>query len=307
MDRLTSMAIYVKAVELGSFSAAADAMNLSAQLVGKHVAALEHHLGVRLISRTTRQHSLTEAGHHFYERAKIILAEVEIAESFAEEVRVVPRGRLKINAPVTFGINALAPLLPLFLEEHPEISVEMTLTNRKVDLIDEGYDAVFRVGALADSALMAKSLAPYQLLLCAAPDYLKKALSLEKPEDLLQHECLIFTHTSLRTQWEFDGPEGHVSLPVSGRLLLDSGEALVSAALSGFGIAMQPTELVWPHIVAGRLEHVLPEYSVPSRPLHVMYAPDRRLTPKLRSFLDFSTRHFGTGPGKSLPASGRVL
>lgn len=294
MDRLTSMAIYVKAVELGSFAAAAEAMNLSSQLVGKHIAALESHLGVKLISRTTRQHSLTEAGHHFYERAKIILAEVEVAESFAEEVRAVPTGRLKVNAPVTFGINALAPLLPLFLEQHPEVSVEMTLTNRKVDLIDEGYDVVFRVGALADSGLKAKALAPYRLLLCAAPSYLEKAAPLNKPADLLEHECLIFTHTSLRTEWEFDGPEGRVLLPVSGRLMLNSGEALVSATLAGFGIAMQPQELVMPHIQAGRLVQVLPDYNVPVRPLHIMYAPDRRLTPKLRSFLDFSIRHFGT-------------
>lgn len=293
MDRLTSMAIYVKAVELGSFAATAEAMNLSSQLVGKHIASLESHLGVRLISRTTRQHSLTEAGLHFYERAKIILAEVEIAESFAEEARAVPRGRLKINAPVTFGINALAPVLPLFLEQHPEISIEMTLTNRKVDLVDEGYDAVFRVGVLADSGLKAKALAPYRLLLCAAPDYLAKSRPLHQPEDLLDHECLIFTHTSLRTQWEFDGPTGTVSLPVSGRLQVNSGEALISAALAGFGIAMQPQELVMPHIEAGRLVHLLPEYSIPSRPLHILYAPDRRLTPKLRSFLDFSARHFG--------------
>ena len=293
MDRLTSMAIYVKAVELGSFAATAEAMNLSSQLVGKHIAALESHLGVRLISRTTRQHSLTEAGLHFYERAKIILAEVEIAESFAEEARAIPRGRLKINAPVTFGINALAPVLPLFLEQHPEISIEMTLTNRKVDLVDEGYDAVFRVGVLADSGLKAKALAPYRLLLCAAPDYLAKSGPLHQPEDLLDHECLIFTHTSLRTQWEFDGPTGAVSLPVSGRLQVNSGEALISAALAGFGIAMQPQELVMPHIEAGRLVHLLPEYSIPSRPLHILYAPDRRLTPKLRSFLDFSARHFG--------------
>lgn len=293
MDRLTSMAIYVKAVELGSFAATADAMNLSSQLVGKHIAALESHLGVKLISRTTRQHSLTEAGHHFYERAKIILAEVDVAESFAEVVRAVPTGRLKVNAPVTFGINALAPLLPLFLEQHPEVSVEMTLTNRKVDLIDEGYDVVFRVGALADSGLKAKALAPYRLLLCAAPSYLEKAPPLNAPGDLLEHECLIFTHTSLRTEWEFDGPEGRVLLPVSGRLMLNSGEALVSAALAGFGIAMQPQELVMPHIQAGRLVQVLPGYNVPVRPLHIMYAPDRRLTPKLRSFLDFSIGHFG--------------
>ncbi|WP_410014543.1 LysR family transcriptional regulator [Sodalis sp. C49] len=293
MDRLTSMAVYVKSVELGSFSAAADALAMSPQLVGKHVSVLEQHLGVRLLNRTTRQHSLTEAGRHFYERAKIILAEVEAAESFAEQARAVPRGRLKINAPVTFGVNALAPRLPVFLKHYPEVSVELTLSNRLVDLIDEGYDAVFRVGELAESGLKAKTLAPYRLIACAAPSYLLTAPPLNEPEDLLGHECLIFTHTSLRTQWVFAGPKGRVTVPVTGRLLLDSGEALISATLAGFGIAMQPAELVGPHIEAGRLAVVLREYSVPTRPLHVVYAPDKRITPKLRSFLDFAITVFG--------------
>lgn len=293
MDRLTSMAVYVKAVELGSFTAAANVLTMSPQLVGKHVFVLEQHLGVRLLNRTTRQQSLTEAGHHFYERAKIILAEVEAAESFAEEARIIPRGCLRINAPVTFGINALAQKLPIFLNQYPEITVELTLTNRWVDLIDGGYDAVFRVGELADSGLMAKKLTPYRLIICASPSYLASSPPLSVPEDLQNHECLIFTHTSLRTVWVFNGPEGRVSTPVTGRLLLDSGEALISAALAGFGVVMQPSELVIPHIGAGRLEVVLPNYTIPPRSFHLMYAPDRRVTPKLRSFLEFATEHFG--------------
>lgn len=293
MDRLSSMAIYVKTVELGSFAAAADVLNMSSQLVGKHVAALENHLGVRLINRTTRQHSLTEAGQNFYERAKIILAEVEAAESFAEETRMEPRGRLKINAPHTFGINALSPFLPEYMARYPEVSVELTLTNRMIDLIDEGYDAVFHVGELEDSSLMARVLAPYRLITCASPRYLEKAPPLNHPKDLQHHECLVFAHTSLRTQWEFQGPEGLIKQPISGRLMIDNGEALVSAALAGFGVTTQPSELVLPYIHSGKLVSVLPEYSVPERPLYIVYAQDRRLTPKLRSFLDFAVRHFG--------------
>ncbi|RAT14265.1 LysR family transcriptional regulator [Lonsdalea populi] len=293
MDRLTSMAVYVKAVELGSFTAAANVLTMSPQLVGKHVSVLEQHLGVRLLNRTTRQHSLTEAGQHFYARAKIILDEVDAAESFAEEARITPRGRLKINAPVTFGINALTQKLPIFLNQYPDITVELTLTNRWVDLIDEGYDAVFRVGELADSGLMARTLAPYRLIICASPCYLASAPPLRVPEDLLKHECLIFTHTSLRTMWRFEGREGSVSIPVNGRLQLNSGEALIGAALAGFGVVIQPSELVIPHIASGRLTVVLPNYSIPTRPFHLMYAPDRRVTPKLRSFLEFATEHFG--------------
>lgn len=294
MDRLTSMAVFVRSVELGSFTAAAEALNMSPQLVGKNVSFLEQHLGVRLLNRTTRHHSLTEAGRHFFERAKIILAEVDAAESFAEEARTLPRGRLKINAPVTFGINALAPRLYLFMQQYPDVSLELTLNNRMVDLIDEGYDAVFRVGVLADSGLMARTLAPYQLITCASPGYLAHAPALNHPDDLHHHACLIFTHTSLRTQWGFEGDGGLVTVPVSGRLMLDSGEALINAAKSGLGIAMQPSELVTPLIESGELIQILPGYTVPVRPLHVVYAPDRRLTPKLRCFLDFASEQFGS-------------
>ena len=293
MDRFTSMRIFAKAVELGSFSAASDALQISSQLVGKHVRVLEQHLGVRLLNRTTRRQSLTEIGKTFYERVKIILAEVDAAESMAAETRAVPRGHIRINAPVTFGIHALAPKLPDYLAAFPEVSVDLTLANRVVDLIDEGYDAVFRVGELSDSGLMARSLAPYRLVLCAAPSYLNSRNPLETPMDLQRHECLGFSHTSLRTHWAFDGPDGRISVPVSGRLMVDSGEALLSAAVAGVGVMLQPIELVEAELDAGRLVVVLPEYRVPTRPMHIVYAPDRRMTPKLRSFLDFAVATFG--------------
>ncbi|GAB7541145.1 LysR family transcriptional regulator [Cupriavidus sp. 8B] len=293
MDRLTAMQIFVKAVETGSFSAAADALQTSPQLVGKHVQMLEQHLGVRLLRRTTRRHSLTEIGKTFYERARIILAEVEAAESLVAETRATPRGRLKINAPVTFGIHALTPRLTDYLTAHPEVTVDLTLTNRMVDLIDEGYDAVFRVGELADSGLMARTLRPYQLVLCAAPTYLTNCPALNHPMDLQQHQCLGFSHTSLRTHWDFCSPDGRITVPVTGRLMADSGEALRMAAVAGQGILLQPLELVEADLAASRLVRLLPDYEPPTRPVHILYAPDRRMTPKLRSFLDFAVEVFG--------------
>lgn len=294
MDRLSSMSIFVKAVELGSFSAAADALKMSPQLVGKHVQFLEQHLGVRLLNRTTRRQHLTEVGSQFYERSRNILAEVESAEALAAETRAVPRGRLKVNAPVTFGINALVPKLPRYLKAYPEVSIELSLSNRMVDLIDEGYDAVFRVGELADSGLIARRLDPYRLVICAAPSYLRSYGEPLKPDDLADHECLIFSHTILRTHWDFDGPDGHVSVSISGRLVVDSGEALLQAALTGLGIILQPFELVRSSLEQGLLVPILPDYSVPTRSLHILYAPDRRITPKLRSFLDFASVEFGS-------------
>lgn len=293
MDRLSSMHIFAKAVELGSFSAAGEELSISPQLVGKNIQVLEQHLGVRLLNRTTRRQSLTEIGKTFYDRVKIILTEVEIAESLVAETRAQPRGRLRINAPATFGINALAPKLSEYLELYPEVSVDLTLSNRTVDLIEEGYDAVFRVGELSDSGLMARALAPYRLVLCAAPSYLDRHGLISHPEDLIRHECLGFSHSSLRTHWAFVGPNGRIEVPVSGRLMIDSGEALLAAAVQGFGILLQPIELVREELESGQLRVILPEYQVPSRPLHILYPPDRRMTPKLRSFLDFALATFG--------------
>jgi DNA-binding transcriptional LysR family regulator len=293
MDRLSSMAAFVKAVETGSFSAAGEAMQMSAQLIGKHVHHLEQRLGVRLLNRTTRRQSLTDFGREFYERSKSILAEVEMAESLAAETQALPSGRLRINAPVSFGMQSLAPRLPEFMQANPMISVELTLANRSVDLIDEGFDVVFRVGQLSDSGLIARPLAPYRLILCAAPAYLKNRPPITTPWDLQEHECLGFSHTELRTHWTFDGPEGRVVVPVSGRYMADHGEPLLCAAIAGLGVMLQPVELVSRALEQGALEPLLPDYPVPSRALHVLYAPDRRITPKLRTFLDFATSTFG--------------
>lgn len=292
MDRLTSLAVFVKAVEMGSFSAAADVLNMSSQLVGKHVLQLEQRLGIRLLNRTTRRQSLTDFGRSFYERAKVILAEVEAAESMAAETRLVPSGRLRVNAPVSYGMHTLAPRLPEYMKSYPQVSVELTFANRAVDLIDEGYDIVFRVGELSDSGLIAKPLAPYQLVLCAAPSYLKRQPTLKTPWDLQAHECLGFTHTDLRNHWTFVGPEGRIVVPISSRLMADHGEALLCAAQAGLGIILQPVELVSQSIAQGQLVELLPEYRVPTRPLHILYAPDRRITPKVRSFLDFAVKEF---------------
>lgn len=292
MDRLLSMSVFARAVESGSFSAAGEVLRMSSQLVGKHVQTLERHLGVRLINRTTRRQHLTEAGFAFYERVKIILAEVEAAEGLAAMSGGPPRGRLRINAPVSFGVHALSKRLPEYLASCPEVSVDMSLSNRFVDLIDEGFDVAFRVGELSDSSLIARALAPYRLRLCAAPAYLATHSPITHPSDLAQHECLGFSYTELRTRWTFEGRDGLIIVPVSGKLMVDSGEALLMAARAGIGVLLQPCELVRDELETGRLVELLPDYPVPARPFHLLYAPDRRMTPKLRSFIDFAIAAF---------------
>ncbi|MFH1658156.1 MAG: LysR family transcriptional regulator [Pseudomonadota bacterium] len=301
MDRLLSMAVFTKAVELGSFSATGNALQMSSQLVGKHVQMLEQHLGVRLLNRTTRRQHLTDIGREFYERAKGILADVEAAEGLAADTRATPRGKLRINAPVTFGIHALSPKLPEYLCSHPEVTLELSMSNRRVDVIDEGYDLVFRIGELTDSGLIARPLAPYRLILCAAPSYLIARGPINTPQDISRQECLGFLHPELSKRWTLIGPEGQVTVPVSGRLMVDSGEALMAAAVSGVGVLLQPAEIVEPYLASGQLVTLLPEYSAPTRPMHILYAPDRRMTPKLRSFIEFVMSNFGSGHSGGTP------
>lgn len=295
MDRLLSMTVFARAVELGSFSAAAEVLHMSPQLVGKHVHTLEQHLGLRLLNRTTRRQHLTEIGASYYEKVKLILSAVASAEGLAAESLATPSGRLRVNAPLTFGIHALMPRLAGYMAAHPGVQVEVSLANRYVDALEEGADVVFRVGELSDSSRIARRLAPYRLILCAAPAYIEAHPPITSPMDLASHECLGFAHTELRTHWRFDGPAGLVTVPVTGRLMVDSGEALLVAARAGMGVLLQPAELVEPDIAAGRLVRVLPKYRAPDRPLHLLFAPDKQMTPKLRSFIEFAVAAFGSG------------
>ncbi|MEG5266837.1 LysR family transcriptional regulator [Pseudomonas sp. JDS28PS106] len=294
MDRLSHMATFVRTVELGSFSAAADDLNLSPQLVGKHVKLLEQHLGVSLLNRTTRRQSLTDFGRAFYQRAKLILADMQAAENLAAVTRGVPSGRLRINAPVTFGMHTLASRLLEYMVRFPQVSVDLTLSNELVDVVDDGYDAVFRIGELTHYGLKALPLRPYPLALCAAPAYLARRPTIASPWDLQQHECLGFAYSDGRSHWSFEGPEGRIDVPITSRLTINQGDPLVAAAVAGLGIVLQPLELVSDALQNGTLVSLLPQYMVPATPMHILYAPDRRLTPKLRSFLDFSWEAFGS-------------
>jgi DNA-binding transcriptional LysR family regulator len=295
MDRLAGMEAFARAVETGSFSAAGELLGLSPQAVGKQVRLLEEHLGVRLIHRTTRRQSLTEAGRALYERVRVILAEVEAAETVAARSQAVPRGQIRVNAPVTFGAYDLARALPAYLAAYPEVDVELTLSDRKADLIEEGYEVVFRVGPPAGNGLIARPLRPMDFALCAAPSYLAARGTPRAPAELRQHECLGFAYLATGDQWRFVGPEGPETVEVSYRLLVNNGQALLTAALAGLGLLLQPAALVRDAVAAGHLVPVLPDHRPVSRPMHLLYAPDRRITPKLRSFIDFALAHFA-GP-----------
>ena len=295
MDRLTSMAVFVKAAETGSFASAGEALSMSSQLVGKHVRFLEERFGMRLISRTTRRQSLTEAGRAFYERSKAVLAEVEAAEALADSLQAVPRGKLRVNAPVSWGAYSLTPMLARYVRKYPEVSVDLTLTDRVVDLIDEGYEAVIRVVPIADSGLIARPLAPYRLVVCASPAYLAEHGTPERPEDLAEHECIGFAYWARppAVDWEFKSAQGTHRVRLKSRFSINNGQALRAAAVEGAGIVLQPRDMLQEDLAAGRLVELLPGFEAPSLPMHLLYAPDRRPTPKLRSFIDFVVETFG--------------
>jgi len=296
MDRLESMAVFVAAAEVGSFAAVSSRFGMSPQMVGKHVSFLEERLGTRLLNRTTRRQSLTEFGRAYHERCKLILGEVAAADGLADGLSEVPRGQLRINAPVTFGTHSLMPLVTRYLRAHPGVAVTVTLNDRLVDLMDEGFDAVIRIGPLPDSSLVARKLAPYRLVPCASPAYLAERGRPESPEELAGHECLKFAYWSpaLANTWRFSrGGEG-VAVPVQGRLQVNTFEGLLVAALNGGGVILGPVGVLEHEFASGRLVRLLPSFDGPSRPMHVVYLADRRPTAKLRGFIDAVAEAFGT-------------
>ena len=293
MDRLRAMEVFVDVVEAGSLTAAAERMGISAPMVGKHIRALEERLGAAVLMRTTRRQSLTELGRGYYERCKLILDQVRMAETSAQALRETPRGRLRISAPVSFGTACLAPALVDYLAAHPEISVEMVLSDRVVDLVEDGFDVAIRIGTLADSGLIARPLAPYSMIICAAPSYLARAGKPKTPADLLNHQCLGFTHWRHRGGWRLgrkDIDKGQV--PVS-RFESNHGPALRMAALEGFGLVMQPRILVAHDVAAGRLVALLKNDLPEAMPVNLVYPRDRQQLPKLRTFIEFVLKRFG--------------
>jgi DNA-binding transcriptional LysR family regulator len=295
MDRLTSMAVFVRAAEAGSFAAAAPSLGMSSPMIGKHVRFLEERLGAQLLNRTTRRQSLTEVGRAYYERCKLVLAEAEAADALAADLQSVPRGRLRISAPVTFGSWSLTPMLTRYMRRYPEVIVDLRLNDRVVDLIDEGYDAAIRIAPLGDSSLIVRALKPWRLVACASPAYLSERGVPRVPGDLVEHECLGFSYWGRPPwdAWEFTGEGGTQQVKVSSRFQVNAGPALRSAALEGFGITLQAEDMLFDDLQSGRLVQVLPNFAAPSLPMHIVFPPSLRPTPKLRTFIDCAVEEFG--------------
>jgi DNA-binding transcriptional LysR family regulator len=297
-DRVAGMQIFSRVAALGSFSAVARALGMSPTMVTKHVASLEQRLGTRLLHRTTRRLTLTEAGRRYLDAVERILAELEEAEAAASADHIEVRGTLRVNVPVSFGIREIAPLLPDFAASHPTLAVELGLNDRVVDLIEEGWDLAVRIGRLAESTLMARKLAPCRTAVCAAPAYLKRHGRPRSVDDLANHNCLGYTlsQTVGADRWSF-GVEGTVVVPVSGSLRTSNGDALVAAAVAGLGLVYQPTFLVGAELRSGRLVSItLDQPTVDLPGIFAVYPPGRQPPAKVRAFIDFLVQHFGPAP-----------
>lgn len=293
MDQLTSMSVFVRVVEKGSFTAAAAEFGISSTMVANHVRSLETHLGATLLERTTRRQYLTEIGAAYLERCREVLESVQAADQVAETLRVTPQGVLRVTASVSWGAHRLMPVIGEYMAAYPQVKVELSLNDRVVDMQEEGFDVAVRSGAISDQQLIARSLRSSGMLAVASRSYLESHARPRRPEDLRRHNCLGFTPWGHDHAWRFTRGEQKVSVPVRGSLVCNNGQALLTAALNGIGVVVQADVLLEPAIASGQLVQLLPGWDLPTRALHILRRQERRPTAKLRSFVDFVVERLG--------------
>jgi DNA-binding transcriptional LysR family regulator len=302
MDRFEAMRVFSQVVESGGFSAAADKLGLSTTAASRHVAELEAHLQTRLLNRTTRRVSLTESGRAFYERAVQLLAELQEAEQEASRSAIVPRGTIKLTASVNFGVRHAAPVIAAFLALHPGVRFDVSLSDRIVDLVEEGFDLAVRIGAPGSENLVARKLGETRLVPCASAAYLAAHGVPRVPEDLARHNCFTYEYISPRHVWRFLDAQGKEhAVRVGGRLHSNNGDLLAEAAAQGAGIVFEPAFIVGSDVRAGRLLPLLQEFTAPPMPIYAVYPSRKHLSAKVRLFVEFLVERFAQAPDWSAP------
>lgn len=288
MDRLGAMTIFLKVVEAGSLSAAARQLEIPVATVSRRVAELEAHLKTRMLNRSSRRLSLTEAGALFLEASKRILEQLEEAERAAMGVHKDPKGHLTVTAPIVFGRVHMIPIISDFLIEYPDIDVKLVLVDRLVDLLESDVDVALRIGELGDSSLIASRVGIVRRVTCASPSYLAARGRPQKPEDLRDHHCVTFDNLASRQAWRFSSPKGEMLVPIRSRLTVTTAEAAVAGAAAGVGLTRLLSYQILEAKRAGQLEVVLEDYELPPWPISLVYAGQQLLPKKLRAFLDFA-------------------
>jgi len=297
MNSLTGINTFVHVVEIGSFTGAARSLGQTKSSVSKHISKLEDHLGTRLLNRTTRRMSPTEAGTAFYERCRHILSELEDAERAVTDLHATPRGILRINAPMSFSIRYLAPVAADFIKMYPDLHIDLDLNDRLVDVVDEGYDLVVRISHLPDSSLIARKIAPCRRIICASPQYWEKHGKPETPTDLQNHNCLIYKYLASGNEWAFFDADGtSTRVRIEGSFTSNNGDALLSAARQGVGVLATPSFISFDDLKAGYLEPALMNYLDTNASIYAIYPHSRHLSAKVRLFVDYMVEQFGPNP-----------
>ena len=287
MDRFLEMKVFATVVEAGSFTAGADVLGMSKAAVSRYVAELEERLGVRLLHRTTRRLSPTSEGEIFHARCRELLGNLDEAEAEISSRVGEATGLLKLNVPVTFGLMHLAPLWPAFMARHPRLALDITLSDRVADLVEEGYDAAVRIGQLAPSSLIGRKLASTRMVVCASPDYLARRGEPVHPHDLLGHDVISYSLSASGEYWSFSGPAGEATVKVVPRMRTNNGDTCRAAALQHQGIILQPTFIVGHDLAQGTLREILPGYRSGELGIHAVYHSRKFVSPKLRLLIDF--------------------
>lgn len=297
MDPLSDIAVFVQVVDSGSFTAAADRLGISKSVVSKYVTRLENQLGAQLMNRTTRKLHLTEVGRTFYDRSHRGLLEIEEAKAEVSRLQGTPRGTLRLNVPMSFGILHIAPKLHDFLKPYPDLTIDMNLEDRKVDLIAGGFDMAIRISELSDSSLVARRLGPCRHVICATPEYLERNGMPRTPEELEGHNMITYKYQDSPAKWQFVSPDGkYSSVAASGSIQMNNSLAIRKALLSHAGLTLTPTFIVGKDIKSGKLKSVLTQYKLLEVSIFAVYHHRRHMSPKVRAFIDYLAAHISDSP-----------
>ncbi len=293
MEGFGAIPVFVAVVENGGFSAAARTLGISKSAVSKRINQLEAHLGVRLLHRTTRKLSLTEAGERYFEHAAQALTAAGQAEDAVTELQGEPQGNLKISSPMSFGRLHVAPLIPKLLQRYPKLQIDLVMDDRKVDLVAGGFDVAIRAGNLPASTQIARKLAPVRQVLCASPDYIDRYDRPGTPAELSGHNCVLYSYSSDAGEWTLIGESGPETVTVSGSYQVNNSEALLEALREGIGIGRLPTFVAGPDLNTGRLVKLFESYRLPDFTIYAVFPERQYLPAKVRAFLDFAIEYFG--------------
>jgi DNA-binding transcriptional LysR family regulator len=303
MDRFQEMRAFAAVVDAGSFVGGADALQVSKAAISRQVADLETRLGVRMLHRTTRRLSLTPEGEVFYARCREVLAALEEAEAETTARSGEAVGALKVSAPVSFGLLHLAPLWGDFLQQHPAVTLELALSDRMVDLVEEGFDLAVRIARLPDSSLVSRRLSSTRMVLCATPGYLERHGLPAHPDDLARHQVLAYSLLASGNAWEFKGPDGTATVKVRPRMYTNSGDTCRTVALLHQGIILQPSFLIGADLRAGTLVEVLPEWKSLELGIYAVYPTRKHVLPKVRLLIDYLLASLAGNDWSGAPAS----